>query len=214
MAMPTDVGIIDTMIGFPHEDMKELYEFITRADEGPGVEGGLRVPGRVHVQGRARQGARADVDDPIAVTLARDGPVGHREGRRSASATTAAPASWRSSATPTGSSPSVERRPQRGHGRPSARSSQAYETCGIRAVSMFPPGTFPQVADQRQEDVPDLRQVRASSASRCSCCAGVPGPAAAVRAAARRAHRRGHVRLPRAHLRDPPRLRAVGRTSR
>jgi len=30
MAMPTDVGIIDTMIGFPHKDMKEVYAFITR----------------------------------------------------------------------------------------------------------------------------------------------------------------------------------------
>ena len=30
MGMPTDIGIIDTMIGFPHEDMKAVYRFITR----------------------------------------------------------------------------------------------------------------------------------------------------------------------------------------
>ena len=29
MGMPTDVGIIDTMIGFPHHDMKAVYKFIT-----------------------------------------------------------------------------------------------------------------------------------------------------------------------------------------
>ena len=30
MGMPTGIGIIDTMIGFPHGDMKEAYRFITR----------------------------------------------------------------------------------------------------------------------------------------------------------------------------------------
>ena len=30
MAMPSRVGIVDTMIGFPHGDMKAVYSFITR----------------------------------------------------------------------------------------------------------------------------------------------------------------------------------------
>src|SRR5688572_11727674 len=30
VGMPSDIGIIDTMIGFPHKDMKETYAFITR----------------------------------------------------------------------------------------------------------------------------------------------------------------------------------------
>ena len=30
MGMPDDVGIIDTMIGFPHADMAGVYDFITR----------------------------------------------------------------------------------------------------------------------------------------------------------------------------------------
>jgi len=30
MGMPTDVGIIDTMIGFPHENMAETYAFVTQ----------------------------------------------------------------------------------------------------------------------------------------------------------------------------------------
>ena len=29
MGMPTDIPIIDTMIGFPHGDMKSTYKFIT-----------------------------------------------------------------------------------------------------------------------------------------------------------------------------------------
>ena len=35
MGMPSGIGIIDTMIGFPHGDMQAVYAFITRADEGP-----------------------------------------------------------------------------------------------------------------------------------------------------------------------------------
>ena len=30
MGMPNDVGIVDTMIGFPHADMAGVYDFITR----------------------------------------------------------------------------------------------------------------------------------------------------------------------------------------
>jgi len=30
MGMPTDIGIIDTMIGFPHENMAETYAFVTQ----------------------------------------------------------------------------------------------------------------------------------------------------------------------------------------
>ena len=29
MSMPSGIGVIDTMIGFPHPDMKETYRFIT-----------------------------------------------------------------------------------------------------------------------------------------------------------------------------------------
>jgi hypothetical protein len=29
MTMPPDIGIIDTMIDFPHQDMKGMYKFIT-----------------------------------------------------------------------------------------------------------------------------------------------------------------------------------------
>ena len=30
MSFPHSLGIIDTMIGFPHRDIKETYAFITR----------------------------------------------------------------------------------------------------------------------------------------------------------------------------------------
>ena len=75
MGMPDDVGIVDTMIGFPHPDMKEVYRFITRQTKDTRVEGGLRVPRRVHVQGRARE--RPDrLRRPHRRHPARDGPLG------------------------------------------------------------------------------------------------------------------------------------------
>src|SRR5581483_11953585 len=30
MGFPSDIGIVDTMLGFPHPDSKRLYAFITR----------------------------------------------------------------------------------------------------------------------------------------------------------------------------------------
>ena len=39
MGFPDGIGVIDTMVGFPHADMKQLYAFITPADEGPGIQG-------------------------------------------------------------------------------------------------------------------------------------------------------------------------------
>ena len=68
MGMPTDIGIVDTMIGFPHRDMKEAYRFITRQTKDAESKERVRLPGRVHLQGRAGAGARG-VDDPIGVTL-------------------------------------------------------------------------------------------------------------------------------------------------
>ena len=73
-------------------------------------------------------------------------PVGHRGGGAA-------------SATPTGSSPRANADPNDGM-EGIARLVREYETFGVRAVGVFPAGTFPQVPDQRQEDVPDLRQVR------------------------------------------------------
>ena len=74
--LPTDFGgVIDTMIGFPHEDMAAGVRLHHPPDQGQGVQGGLRVPGRVHVQGRAREGAPPTTDDPVALTARADGPV-------------------------------------------------------------------------------------------------------------------------------------------
>ena len=79
MGMPDDVGIIDTMIGFPHQDMKEVYRFITRQTKDTESKEDFEFPVEYMFKDVPEKDL-PDSGDPIAVTLPRDGPVGHREG--------------------------------------------------------------------------------------------------------------------------------------
>ena len=79
MGMPKDVGVVDTMVGFPHRDMKEVYRFITRQTKDTESKEEFDFPVEYmfkDVPEKALQG----VDDPIARDAPGDGPVGHREG--------------------------------------------------------------------------------------------------------------------------------------
>ena len=86
----------------------------------------------------------------------------------------------------------------------------AVEELGVKAATAFPARAQPAGADQRQEVLSDLREVRGARHPDLRV-RGRAGTAGAVRAAGRRAHRRGLLVLPRAEVRHPPRLRAVGR---
>ena len=68
MAMPTDVGIIDTMIGFPHKDMKEVYAFITRQTKDRESKEDFAFPVEYMFK-QVPEKEYLDVDDPISVTL-------------------------------------------------------------------------------------------------------------------------------------------------
>src|SRR5580765_3540558 len=68
MGMPSGIGIIDTMIGFPHENMAETYAFITRQIKDSESRERFEFPVEymfrdVPEQALAREG------DPIGVTL-------------------------------------------------------------------------------------------------------------------------------------------------
>ena len=71
------------------------------------------------------------------------------------------------------------------------------------------PARFPRSPSTTRSCTRSTPRAR-SSASPCSAVPGCLGPRSADGAPAGRAHRRGHVRLPRADVRDPARLRAVG----
>ena len=84
-------------------------------------------------------------------------------------------ASGRSSAHPDRFIPSVNADPNQGMDGIRAIRRDSRASTASAAVGLFPAGTFPQVADQRPADVPDLRQVRASWASPSSAAPACPG---------------------------------------
>ena len=210
MGMPKDVGVVDTMVGLPpprHEGGLPVHH---PADQGHRVQGAVRLPGGVHVQGRHRQGG-GGVRGPGRGDPPGDGPVGDRAGpdRRGRSGRHRRPGP---PAPPGPVHPLLLGRPQRrdaGH-RAAGPGVRDLRRSGGRRL---PGRHLPPGAHQRQEDVPALRQVRGAGHPhlllrrhpRAPPEGGLP---------ARGAHRRGHVRLPRPDLRDPARLRAVDRAGR
>ena len=68
MAMPQDIGAIDTMLGFPHRDMKEVYRFITRQTKDSQSKEEFEFPVEYMFKDVPEKSLR-DVDDPIAMTL-------------------------------------------------------------------------------------------------------------------------------------------------
>ena len=79
MGMANDVGVVDTMVGFPHADMKEAYRFITRQTKDVESREEFEFPVEYlfkDVPGKELQGlGRPDRGDPAG-----DGPVGSRDG--------------------------------------------------------------------------------------------------------------------------------------
>ena len=68
MVMPRDIGAIDTMLGFPHRDMKEVYRFITRQTKDTESKEEFDFPVEYMFKDVPEK-ALQDVDDPIAVTV-------------------------------------------------------------------------------------------------------------------------------------------------
>ena len=214
MTMPEGLPVIDTMIGFPPRDMK--------ATSTPSSPSRPRTPSRRTTSSSrsstcsrtSRQGKLSETADPVAVHPRADGPVGRGQGhdRRAADGGEGSHGEAALKRYPDRFIPSTGVDPN--DGMEGIRELvREYETYGVRAVGMFPAGHVPAGRHQRQEDVSDVRQVRRARHP------GVPLHRRARAtptdgAAARRAARRGLLRLPGAHLRDPSRLRAVDRSRR
>ena len=67
MTMPTDIPIIDTMIGFPVRDFKEMYGFITRQTKDRESKEEFQFPVEYMFKGVPK--GLQEGDDPINVTL-------------------------------------------------------------------------------------------------------------------------------------------------
>ena len=66
MAMPTDVGIIDTMIGFPMRDTEAVYEFIKRQTKDADSKQS-EFPAEYMFKQAPKQ--HEGDEDPVAITL-------------------------------------------------------------------------------------------------------------------------------------------------
>ena len=75
MGMPTDIGIIDTMIGFPMRDTEAVYEFIKKQTKDADSKQSA-FPAEYMFKQAPKQGTEGD-EDPVGITL-RDGQVRRR----------------------------------------------------------------------------------------------------------------------------------------
>jgi predicted TIM-barrel fold metal-dependent hydrolase len=167
--MPTDIPIIDTMIGFPVKDFKETYGFITRQTKDRESKEDFKFPVEYMFKG-VPEGAH-EGDDPIAATLTEMDRYGVEKGLIGVGDDTSQLALKRY---PDRFLPSSSVDPN--HGMDAVRQLvREYETYGVRAAGMFPSGTFPQVAINDKKAYPMYAKCVELDIP-IFVCAGVPGP--------------------------------------
>ena len=172
MGMPHDVGIVDTMIGFPHADMAGVYDFITRQTKDRESKEDFKFPAEYMFKDVPEK-LLTEAQDPVAVTLAEMDHWGVERGLIGIDESEGAGAD------------ALQRYPDRfipsmsvdpNDGMDGIRAIvRAYETWGIRAVGVFPSGTFPQVAINDKLMYPIYAKC-VELGIPVFCCAGVPGP--------------------------------------
>ena len=172
MAIPAGIGVVDTLIGFPHGDMKEAYTFITRQTKDRQSTEEFAFPVEYMFK-QVPERDMHDVDDPIAVTLSEMDRWGIERGLIGVSESDGVGAD------------ALKRYPDRfiasagcdpNEGMEGIRKLvRLYETLGIRAVGAFPAGTFPQVAINDKKMYPIYAKC-VELGIPIFCTAGVPGP--------------------------------------
>jgi predicted TIM-barrel fold metal-dependent hydrolase len=171
MTMPTDVGIIDLMIGFPAVDMAAQYAFITRQTKDRESKEGFEFP--VEYMFKDVPDKRIDKRDPIGVTLGEMDAHGIARGLIGV-----------------GGEDGLGRKALEAHpdrfipsGHADANEGMAavrqivkdYELHGIKAVGMFPAGMFPQVPINDKKMYPIYAKC-CELGIPVMVCTGVPGP--------------------------------------
>jgi len=172
MAMPTDIGIIDTMIGFPKDDMKEKYAFITQQTRDTESKEEFEFPAEYMFKDVPEKELRYN-DDPIAVTVNEMDKWGIQQGLIGLGGAEGL------------GEQAIKRYPGRFIPSASADPNQGVkgtkeirrlkDEYDIRAIGLFPSGTFPQVAINDPLMYP-IYSTCAELNIPVFCCAGVPGP--------------------------------------
>jgi predicted TIM-barrel fold metal-dependent hydrolase len=172
VAFPRGIGIIDTLIGFPHGDMKEAYAFITRQTKDRQSTDEFEFPVEYMFKQVPDKEMR-DVVDPVEVTLSEMDRWGIDKGLIGVGGRDGI------------AEQALERHPDRfmasfecdpNQGMDGIRKLVSlHETYGLRAVTAFPAGTFPQVAINDKKMYPIYAKCVELGVP-IFCCAGVPGP--------------------------------------
>jgi predicted TIM-barrel fold metal-dependent hydrolase len=172
MSFISDIGAIDTMIGFPHADMKGVYKFITDQVKDTQSKEEFEFPAEYMFKDVPEKKLGGS-DDPISVTLHEMDTWGIARGLVGV-----------------GGEESIGEKALKLHpdrfiasmsgdpnkGMDNIREiTKNYEKFGIRAVGLFPAGTFPQVAINDKLMYPIYAKC-AELGIAVFCCAGVPGP--------------------------------------
>ena len=170
--MPDDVAVVDTLIAFPHQDLRQTYAFITDQTKDRESKEEFEFPAEYMFK-QVPEKQLIDSPDPIGVTLSEMDRWGIERGLISIG-------------DPTGDAQlALKRHPDRFIPAtgcdPNAgmegirRLVRDYETYGVRAVSAFPAGTSPQVAINDKKMYPIYAKC-VELGLPIFCCAGVPGP--------------------------------------
>ena len=165
------IGIIDTMIGFPHPDVRQTYAFITRQVKDRQAREQFAFPAEYMFKDVPENSL--DTSDPVGVTLREMDLWGVERGLVGVSDTDeVAQRALRDHPDRFIASSSVD--PNAGMDGVRAM-VRAHETWGVRAFTCFPAGTLPQVAINDKKMYPVYAKC-VELGTPFFCCAGVPGP--------------------------------------
>ncbi|MCU1394995.1 MAG: amidohydrolase 2 [Ilumatobacteraceae bacterium] len=170
-----DIAIIDTMIGFPHGDMKETYKFITDQTKDRQSKEQFEFPAEYMFKDVPEKTLR-DAADPVAATLAEMDRWGVAKGMINVGSAgdTSGSAEKALANHPDRFIASVGGDPNQGV-EGIRRIRRLAEEFDVRAVTLFPAGTFPQVAINERLMYP-IYSLCCELDIPVFCCAGVPGP--------------------------------------
>jgi uncharacterized protein len=169
MGMPSGIGIVDTMIGFPVRDKRRAYEFITRQTHDRQSKEEFAFP--VEYMFKEVPDEIGDDDDPVSLTLAEMDRFGVERGLVTVEGDDGQRALKDH---PHRFIPSVGVDPNQGM-EAVRKIVRFHDEWGIRAVSMFPAGFFPQVPINDKKMYPIYAKCVELGVS-VWVCAGVPGP--------------------------------------
>lgn len=173
MPMPTGIGIIDTMIGFPHGDMKAVYAFITRQTKDRQSAEEFDFPVEYMFKDVPEK-ELTGTPDPVQVTLGEMDRWGIERALIGVGEDPESVAARALRLHPDRFIASTEVDPNKGMEeiRRIVRLSEQYD---LRALTCFPSGTFPQVPINDKKMYPIYAKC-VELAIPIFCCAGVPGP--------------------------------------